>query len=808
MFDRLLDRVSARIVCSGFCARTFVVAFVALALLVAAPKEVVAASFVDVPSTHTNAAAIDYLTTEGVIGGYPDGSFRPDQPVNRAEALKIILLGSQIVTSASRAAVFPDVPAEAWFAPFISTAKDREIVGGYPDGFFRPEQTVNLVEALKMALTANQIVLDNYATTAQVFADTEAGAWYSAFLSYAKQFELVDGDTGDRVYPDRSLTRGQLAEVMYRYATRIDRVCPRLLDNIKTKSTDYFNGLTLTQPLPTIFYEDEIYALRGSTAGAVPKVTAFFSKTNGEQVVFSTAVENGEFVLPVEFRAPGYYNFAVLPGESGRSVVATVEVIPQECAPATVAVASSMPTGLTATTVDNEPILRWDNGTNNLTRVVLRQGSHRYERLLSAGQTELVLDPVDFTDWEVGSATVQVFGAYAEGGVSYAPRTEWVASDPLTLNIAQHYFSEWRTDVLSLSLLPETHGDALTLAGTSSIALETTAYLVSPSGTVKEFTFVGEPNELLAGSSFTLNLNFSEVGTYIVEINDTSGLAVLNHPLYQSGTFPLLPDFQDLRDTVKSAAGFSLNRERSIWLRLVNSARAQAGLGAVTLSPELSEIAQDYAEQMATNNFFGHVGLDGRDPEARRTAAGWPLSVGENLAQDMNTQYAHAGLMRSAAHRANILNPEWGQVGLGIAENSRGERLFVQEFSVTLKTEPTLDTLADELFASLSAARQSRGLVAFSSHANIQAAADSWSKQMTAGNFLDTVHGPASLEATVRAQGFSGSIKALIFKASRLADIEANLLADENFLTVEFGTLAIGVAQGDDGVYRATVIFR
>ncbi len=808
MSDRLLDHRGSRLIHSALRASTFAITAFALVFLLGAPPEVEAAVFPDVPASHTNATAIDYLTTEGVIGGYPDGLFRPDQPINRAEALKIILLGSGIATSSPRSAVFPDVPAESWFAPFIETAKMRAIVGGYPDGFFRPEQTVNLVEALKMALTANQIELTNYATKVALFSDTDAGAWYNAFLGYAQKFELVSVDDGNRVYPATPLTRGQLAEVMYRYATRITRVCPRLLENIKTKPADYFSGLTLEQSLPIVFYEDEVYALRGSTGVGVEAITAFFSKADGEQVVFSATVESGQFTLPVEFRAPGFYNFAVLPGTSGRSVVATVEVLPRECAPATVAVVSSTPTGLTASIIGNEPVLRWDNGTNNLTRVVLRQGEQRYERLLSAGQAELTLDPADFTDWAEGSATVQVFGAYAENGVSYAPRTEWAASSTLTLTLDQHHFSEWREQDLFLDSLPVTHDNTLTLTGTTRITLEPMAYAITPRGTVTEVAFTGDPVVVPAGSRFTLDFAFPESGTYIIEINDTDGLAVLNHPLYQPDTFPLLPDFQDLREYTDSPPSLSLNRERSIWLRLINEARAKAGLGAVSLSTGLTSIAQDHADQMAINNFFSHVDLAGRDPEARRRLAGWELPVGENLAQDMTTKYAHAGLLRSAAHRANILDPEWGQVGLGIAENSNGDRLFVQEFSVVLRAASSLTDLAADLVRTLSVARQSRGLAAFSTHANLVSAANAWSEQMADENFLATEHGADSLEATIRATGFTGSLNALVFQSSRLASVEESLLADERFLTVESGTLAIGLAQGSDGMYRATVIYR
>ena len=130
--------------------------------------------FADVSDTHPYAEAIAWAKSTGVIGGYPDGTFQPDRTVNRAEFLKIILedLGSDIPESAPLN--FSDVDSAAWYAPYISLGKRAGIVEGYPDGTFRPEQTVNTAEALKMAYKAL-----NIATNAS------NGPWYQEFIDHA-----------------------------------------------------------------------------------------------------------------------------------------------------------------------------------------------------------------------------------------------------------------------------------------------------------------------------------------------------------------------------------------------------------------------------------------------------------------------------------------------------------------------------------------------------------------------------------------------------------------------------------------------
>ena len=95
-------------------------------------------TFPDVSTDHPNYTAIEYFRDNGVIEGYTDGTFRPDQEANRAEALKIILLSSNVEVEEVFLGinVFPDVSGADWFYPYIKKAKEMEIVKGYDDGYF------------------------------------------------------------------------------------------------------------------------------------------------------------------------------------------------------------------------------------------------------------------------------------------------------------------------------------------------------------------------------------------------------------------------------------------------------------------------------------------------------------------------------------------------------------------------------------------------------------------------------------------------------------------------------------------------
>lgn len=91
----------------------------------------------------------------GIIQGYPDGTVRPDAPVNRAEALKILLRSARMEEArptGTGALRFPDVPEGSWFAPYVEQASARGAVEGYADGTFRPAAPITRAEAGKLLL--------------------------------------------------------------------------------------------------------------------------------------------------------------------------------------------------------------------------------------------------------------------------------------------------------------------------------------------------------------------------------------------------------------------------------------------------------------------------------------------------------------------------------------------------------------------------------------------------------------------------------------------------------------------------------
>lgn len=108
-------------------------------------------------------------------------------------------------------------------------------------------------------------------------------------------------------------------------------------------------------------------------------------------------------------------------------------------------------------------------------------------------------------------------------------------------------------------------------------------------------------------------------------------------------------------------------------LQAINVARRERGLDPLSWCKRCAEVARAHSEDMYRGGYFSHEDLDGDDPFDRMVAAEIPYAAaGENLALAPTVDEAHAGLMRSPEHRANILRQGFHQVGIGIYEGPYG----------------------------------------------------------------------------------------------------------------------------------------
>ncbi len=178
--------------------------------------------FPDVPVDHQYVEAIGYLYDNDIVSGYPDGTFKPDAQINRAEFLKILVgSGNEGLAYADelespQSDCFTDVGSE-WFAAYVCAGKAFGWVDGYPDGSYKPEQTVNKVEAIKMVLNAKELadLPDPSTITVKPYDDVPLGEWYTPYVMRVKELGILE-ETGGNLNPGANMSRAGISEMMYR----------------------------------------------------------------------------------------------------------------------------------------------------------------------------------------------------------------------------------------------------------------------------------------------------------------------------------------------------------------------------------------------------------------------------------------------------------------------------------------------------------------------------------------------------------------------------------------------------------------
>jgi len=116
-------------------------------------------------------------------------------------------------------------------------------------------------------------------------------------------------------------------------------------------------------------------------------------------------------------------------------------------------------------------------------------------------------------------------------------------------------------------------------------------------------------------------------------------------------------------------------------LALVNEERQKVGLNALKADPELTMVARAHSHDMFARGYFSHYTPEGKDPFDRmRKAKVRFITAGENLALGRTVSMCHKNLMNSPGHKANILRPAFGRLGIGILDGGRYGLMVSQEF--------------------------------------------------------------------------------------------------------------------------------
>ncbi len=186
-----------------------------IATLTLAPLNVMAQGFSDLDEYSPYFKSVSNFAALGILKGFEDKTFQPNQNVTRAEAVKILSLALDLEVNSERQneLTFTDVPKNQWFYEYVDIALSHDLIKGFPDNTFRPAEPIQVAEMLKIAMKAKKIEIGSSTNTLSLAEN----AWYKDYANFAldKNFLSLEFTSPQATF-EKSISRSETAELLYR----------------------------------------------------------------------------------------------------------------------------------------------------------------------------------------------------------------------------------------------------------------------------------------------------------------------------------------------------------------------------------------------------------------------------------------------------------------------------------------------------------------------------------------------------------------------------------------------------------------
>jgi hypothetical protein len=170
-------------------------------------------SFADVPEGYWAKQPIENNATVGLVQGYPDGNFKPERALTRAELATLLVRAKGIkLTEGSARQIFKDVKPGFWAAKYIEVAQREGLVKGYPDKTFRPNNKINKAEGIAVMVRFDQLKLAE--VDSKPYWDVSTNHWAAKYIQAAKDAGMLKFIERNRLQPKEALVRSESVEML------------------------------------------------------------------------------------------------------------------------------------------------------------------------------------------------------------------------------------------------------------------------------------------------------------------------------------------------------------------------------------------------------------------------------------------------------------------------------------------------------------------------------------------------------------------------------------------------------------------
>jgi hypothetical protein len=168
--------------------------------------------FNDVAESDWSYGPVQYLAARNIVSGYPDGTFRPNELVTRAQFSKMMVtaMGWDVITPPS--GHFSDVPADYWAYSYIETAAAHGAISGYSDGTFQPSAAVTRAQIAKMITVVSGWAMDM--PDNPTYVDVSQRDWYFPYAEMMHAADIIQGYSDGTFRPNAPATRAQVAKIL------------------------------------------------------------------------------------------------------------------------------------------------------------------------------------------------------------------------------------------------------------------------------------------------------------------------------------------------------------------------------------------------------------------------------------------------------------------------------------------------------------------------------------------------------------------------------------------------------------------
>ncbi len=164
---------------------------------------------------HWAAASINKLSDKNILGGFPDGSFKPNQEMSRAEFSAVIyrLLGFKAESSESG---FGDITPTAWYNKYVNGLHAAGIITGFDDGSFKPNQEMTREEAFVILYRAvkDQLIVASGAAKPSFADESGVSSWAKEALAALAEAGIIKGYEDGSIRPKEKITRAEIASIV------------------------------------------------------------------------------------------------------------------------------------------------------------------------------------------------------------------------------------------------------------------------------------------------------------------------------------------------------------------------------------------------------------------------------------------------------------------------------------------------------------------------------------------------------------------------------------------------------------------